>query len=67
MGRWPLRLFLSESKVDKSSAWFEAKGPVVIFASRFMPGLRLPTYFAAGVLRTSFLRFTQPSQLQCLQ
>jgi hypothetical protein len=31
---------------------------VVILASRFAPGMRLPTYFAAGLLRTSFWRFT---------
>jgi len=58
VGRWPLRLFLSEERVERSSQWFESRGPFVIFASRFLPGLRLPTYFAAGVLRTSFARFT---------
>jgi hypothetical protein len=30
---------------------------VAIFASRVMPGARLPTYFAAGVLRAGFWRF----------
>ena len=29
----------------------------MIFVSRFLPGLRLPTYFSAGVLRTNPLRF----------
>jgi membrane protein DedA with SNARE-associated domain len=66
-GRWlgrpalrraPLRWFLSAERVAHSSAWFRAKGPIVILASRFLPGARLPTYFAAGVLHTSFLEFT---------
>ena len=65
-GRWlgrpvvtraPLRWFLSPESLDRASAWFVRQGPRAIFLSRFMPGLRLPTYFAAGVLRTSFLRF----------
>jgi hypothetical protein len=29
-----------------------------IVLSRFLPGTRLPTYFAAGLLRTSFVKFT---------
>ena len=44
-------------KVDRASAWLSAKGPAVILLSRFTPGLRLPTYFAAGLLRTGFWRF----------
>jgi len=57
VGRPPLAWFLSAERVERSSAWFRAKGPVVILASRFLPGMRLPTYFAAGVLRTSFAAF----------
>ena len=66
-GRWfgrpaleraPLRYFLTEGRVRQSSDWFTTKGPAVIFLSRFLPGMRLPTYFAAGLLRTSFWRFS---------
>ncbi len=65
-GRWlgrpwlvrrPLRWFLTPERVERSSRWFSQRGPQVILASRFLPGMRLPTYFAAGLLRTSFLRF----------
>ena len=65
-GRWigrpaltrrPLRWFLTQARVDRATRWFAAKGITVIFASRFMPGLRLPTYFAAGMLHTSFWFF----------
>jgi membrane protein DedA with SNARE-associated domain len=57
VARAPLRWFLSPESLDRASAWFVHRGPRAIFLSRFMPGLRLPTYFAAGVLRTSLPRF----------
>src|SRR6266545_1398137 len=44
--------------VERGSAWFSRRGGAVILASRFVPGMRLPTYFAAGLLHTSFWRFT---------
>jgi pimeloyl-ACP methyl ester carboxylesterase/membrane protein DedA with SNARE-associated domain len=58
LSRAPLRWFLSEERVARASAWFQARGPAVIFLSRFLPGMRLPTYFASGVLRTSFWKFS---------
>ena len=65
-GRWlgrpilrrpPLRWWLDEEAVAKSSAWFERRGGVVVLISRFTPGTRLATYFTAGLLHTSFWRF----------
>jgi membrane protein DedA with SNARE-associated domain/pimeloyl-ACP methyl ester carboxylesterase len=53
----PLSWWLSAESVERSSAWFRRRGAAVILLSRFMPGLRLPTYFAAGLLRTRFLYF----------
>ncbi|MDA1113395.1 MAG: alpha/beta fold hydrolase [Planctomycetota bacterium] len=53
----PLRWMLTPNAVDRASAWFRRRGAWVIFASRFMPGLRLPTYFAAGVLKTKLSWF----------
>ncbi len=58
LARAPLRWFLSEARVERASTWFEQRGPAVIFLSRFLPGMRLPTYFASGLLRTSFWRFS---------
>jgi membrane protein DedA with SNARE-associated domain len=55
--RAPLRWFLSPAKVAISSRWFARRGPTVILFSRFLPGTRLPTYFAAGLLHTRFSRF----------
>lgn len=49
---------LSEARLQRASEWIQAKGPSVIFLSRFTPGLRLPTYVAAGLLKFDFGRFT---------
>lgn len=66
-GRWlgrpavrraPLRWFVSAEDVERSSAWFNRRGSTVILLSRFLPGTRLPTYFAAGLLNTSFWKFS---------
>lgn len=65
-GRWfgrpllvrrPLRWLLSAPDVERASRWLRDHGAWVIFASRFTPGTRLPTCFAAGLLRTSMPRF----------
>ncbi|MBS1795796.1 MAG: VTT domain-containing protein [Acidobacteria bacterium] len=50
--------FVSESAFERSSRWLERQGMKAVFISRFVFGLRLPLYFAAGVLKTSFRRFT---------
>ena len=48
--RAPFRWLLTEAQMRASSAWFRERGPAVILASRFLPGSRLPTYVAAGIL-----------------
>ncbi len=56
--RWaPLARFISEERLEFGTRWLGERGLSVIFLSRFMPGLRLPTYFAAGLLRTHTGRF----------
>ena len=56
--RAPVNWFVRQEKVEKSSVWFERKGVAAIFISRFVPGMRLPTYFAAGLLNTNFFRYS---------
>jgi membrane protein DedA with SNARE-associated domain len=57
--RWkPLREILSEQKLDLASKWLTERGASVVTLSRFTPGLRLPTYVAAGLLRTRFWTFS---------
>jgi membrane protein DedA with SNARE-associated domain/pimeloyl-ACP methyl ester carboxylesterase len=53
----PLKWFIKESSVERASDWFKNKGAWAIFLSRFVPGLRLPTYFFAGVAKTNFWLF----------
>ncbi|MCZ6727287.1 MAG: alpha/beta fold hydrolase [Acidobacteria bacterium] len=57
LNRAPLKWFITEQRLAESSRWFERRGAAVIFLSRFWPGMRLPTYVVAGLLRTSFSRF----------
>jgi membrane protein DedA with SNARE-associated domain len=52
LARAPLRWFLSPERVAHCGAWLERRGPLVIFLTRFLPGTRLPTYFASGALGT---------------
>lgn len=66
LGRAPLKWMLRPQDVERSSQWFESKGSAVIIASRFIPGTRLPTYFAAGLFKTHALRFTFYFLLACL-
>lgn len=65
-GRWigrpalrlaPFRWFVSEGEVERSSAWFRKRGGAFVLASRFTPGTRTATYFASGMLHTSFWWF----------
>lgn len=57
LARAPLKWFVRAADVERSAAWLERRGAAVIFISRFVPGTRLPTYFAAGALGTGFGRF----------
>lgn len=49
--------FISISTFDKASAWLQKHGAFAVFLSRFVPGLRFPTYLLAGALRTNIVRF----------
>ena len=56
--RWkPLRKMLTPQKLDRASEWLSERGALVVILSRFTPGLRLPTYVAAGLLKTHFWTF----------
>jgi len=53
--RSPLRKF--STKVARSEKWFAARGTPILIFSRLVPGMRLPTYLAAGFLRVPASRF----------
>ena len=47
---WAQR-FVSPDAIARSERWFAERGPWLLVTSRMIPGLRLPTYLAAGFLR----------------
>ncbi len=49
--------FVKTESLARGEAWFARRGTWALVASRFVPGLRLPTYLAAGFLRVSFPKF----------
>ncbi len=51
------RRFAPAEKLDAAARWMADRGAAVVLLSRFTPGLRLPTYLAAGILRTHFWTF----------
>lgn len=55
--RAPIRWFIKDTSLQESTEWFARRGPAVILLSRFVPGSRLPTYFAAGLLHLNFWSF----------
>ena len=55
--RAPLKWLLTPRQVERSTEWFQRRGPMVVFISRFIPGTRVASYFTAGLLRTGFWRF----------
>lgn len=57
LARRPLRWFVSADKLAVGEKWFDEKGIRAVLVARFIPGTRLPTYVAAGVLKAPFLKF----------
>ncbi len=55
--RAPVRWFIPPEAIAWSSQWIQRRGAALVFLTRLLPGTRLPTYFAAGMLRTSFAKF----------
>ena len=48
---------LTPQKLERATEWLCQRGVYVVVLSRFTPGLRLPTYVAAGMLKTRFWTF----------
>ncbi len=55
--RSPFNRILSEERYQAAKARFRVKGNRVIFAGRFMPGLRAPIFFTAGTLHLPYRVF----------
>ena len=49
--RWPvLRAWVPEESLERWGRWFDRHTIQAVFIARALPGTRMPTYFAAGVL-----------------
>ena len=60
IGKAPLKWMIKPEALQRGSDWLDRRGIAVIIASRFMPGTRFATYFAAGAVShssRSLLRF----------
>jgi len=54
LAKAPMRWWIRPAAVERASAYFRRQGWRVVVLCRFLPGLRVPTYFAAGALKTHF-------------
>ncbi len=55
--KWIFHKLLSDERLDAVSKSLNEKGDKLLFAARFMPGLRSPIFFTAGVLHVPFRKF----------
>lgn len=58
LARPPLSWWIRPEQIERGEAWFRERGGRVLFAARFLPGSRLPTYVAAGLLGCPVGTFT---------
>ena len=58
LGKAPLSWWIRPEQIERGEAWFRERGGRVLFAARFLPGSRLPTYVAAGLLGCPVGTFT---------
>lgn len=62
-----LRLrWLSQGTVERTRDWYSENLVSTLVISRFVPGMRLPTYLGAGVAGAPFLRFASIAALASL-
>ncbi len=54
----PLSWWIRPERIERGEAWFRERGGRLLFAARFLPGSRLPTYVAAGLLGYPIGNFT---------
>ena len=55
--KWLFHKLLPDERLDVVQGKFKQYGNKLIFAARFMPGLRAPIFFSAGVLHLPFRVF----------
>lgn len=55
--KWFFHKMLPDAQLETVRKKFNQKGEKLLFAARFMPGLRAPIYFSAGTLHVPFRKF----------
>ncbi len=55
--KWIFHKLLPDDRLDAMRVRLKEKGDRFLFAARFMPGLRAPVFFSAGVLHVPYRRF----------
>ena len=63
--RWFKKLLGKKVDLTRSEAWFQNHGSAAIVFSRAVPGTRLPTYLAAGLLKVPAMRFLTTTAAAC--
>jgi len=63
---WFKRLIGKKIDLARSEGWFRDHGTAAIVISRAVPGTRLPTYLAAGLLKVPLLRFLTITGAACI-
>jgi membrane protein DedA with SNARE-associated domain len=63
---WFKRLLGKKINLSKSESWFRDHGKAAILLSRAVPGTRLPTYLAAGLLKVPAPTFLSLTALACV-
>lgn len=55
--KWLFHKLLPDDRLERVKVEFHKRGNKLIFAARFMPGLRAPVYFSAGTLHLPYRTF----------
>ena len=54
----PLRWMIRQEELERACRWFTQRSAALLIGGRFVPGTRLPTYVAAGVVRMPLIPFS---------
>jgi len=55
--KWIFHKLLPDDRLDAVRKKFNERGEKLLFAARFMPGLRAPIFFSAGTLHVPYRKF----------
>jgi membrane protein DedA with SNARE-associated domain len=53
-----LSKIVTDRSIESGERYFKRRGPVIVFTTRFVVGIRAPVILSAGFLRMPWLRFT---------